>query len=471
MESYSIKENSASQKNLDNESETVIKDSLNEYFKLKFKYETQIVTNKKKLINNPTLSNREKRSEYLKLKPKCINCKRPGGSIFKTIFIKETDKVDSHRQYMASCGIIADPCNLNIKIEVGNVELLSNLLNQIQKELRDLKNTIIDDKNKLLFGYIDTEKALENFEDLKDAINVYSSIYERYLENYNNIVDNDSKKQSLNESITSFYILIEQIKECISKMNETDNVQFAKDAVNIYQDNLRPLMNKIRDLSYDETKVWHDIDSNTCNLIQNKYSIQSLSYSSFQDKVVSFNVGLETNIPDKNKNKNKNTKALIIESSSQDEKESSIEINLEPSNSNEELIEDEPIYQKDEISWNKPEYTKLWSSLPEKLKNALTQNQNWMKDFMFSCVNARIKKEACTLVTPKDLKTPPIKLNNGEYDFGVPIYNDVFNKLPDSTKQTYLTLYSEKDGIKNYNLLINTINKLVEKEVNFNPYI
>ena len=467
MESYSIKENSASLKNLDNENETVIKDSLNEYFKLKFKYETQIVTNKKKLINNPTLSNREKRSEYLKLKPKCINCKRPGGSIFKTTFIKETDKVDSHRQYLATCGIIADPCNLNIKIEVGNIELLSNLLNQIQKELRDLKNNIIDDKNKLLFGYIDTEKALENFEDLKDAINVYSSIYERYLENYTNIVDNDSKKQGLNESITSFYILIEQIKECISKMNDTDNVQFAKDAVNIYQDNLRPLMNKIRDLSYDETKVWHDIDSNTCNLIQNKYSIQSLSYSSFQDKVVSFNVGLET------KNKNKNTKALIIESTTNtsddidlDEQEPSLEINLEPTD-----LEDEPIYQKDEISWNKPEYTKLWSSLSEKLKNALMQNQEWMKDFMFSCVNAKIKKEACIFVTPKDLKIPPTKLDNGEYDFGIPIYNYIFNKLPDSTKQTYLTLYSEKDGIKNYNLLINTMNKLVEKEVNFNSYI
>ena len=467
MESFSIKEK---QSPMEDENKTVIKDALNEFFKLKFKYENQINTNKKKIINNPTLSNREKRSEYLKLKPKCINCKRPGGTLFKTGYIKETDKVDSHREYMASCGIIADPCNLNIKIEVGNVELLSNLLNQIQKEMRELKNTVIDDKNKLLFGYIDTEKALENFEDIKDAINVYSSIYEKYLENYHNIVDNDRKKEVLNESITNYYILIEQIKECITKMKETDNVQFAKDAVNIYQDNLRPLMNKIRDLSYDETKVWHDIDSNTCNLIQNKYSIQSLSYSSFEDKVISFDIGLEVNIP--NKNKNKNTKTLIIESNTNsinDENEQPLE--QEPIDVEEVLIEDEPIYQNEEISWNKPEYNKLWSSLSEKLKNALMQNEGWMTDFMFSCVNARIKKESCTFVTPKDLKVPPVKLENGEYDFGVPIYNDVFNKLPDSTKQTYLALYLEKDGKKNYNLLINSMNKLVEKEVNFNAYV
>ena len=63
-----------------------VKESLNEYFKLKQKYEAEIAANKKRIINNPTLSNREKRSEFMKLKPKCINCKRPGGSIFKVLF-------------------------------------------------------------------------------------------------------------------------------------------------------------------------------------------------------------------------------------------------------------------------------------------------------------------------------------------------------------------------------------------------
>jgi hypothetical protein len=336
--------------------------------------------------------------------------------------------------------------------------------------MKELKDTIIDDKNKLLFGFIDTEQALENFDDMKDSISVYTSIYEKYLENYNNIVDNVEKKELLNTSITSYYIYIEQIKECIYKMKETNNIQFAKDAVNIYQDNLRPIMNKIRNLSYDETKVWHDIDSNTCNLIQNKYSVQSLSYSSFEDKVISFNIGMEENIPKKNK------KEFIIESSStsdENENEPLQEINIEPINYSLEsdLIEDEPIYQNAEITWNKPEYKKIWISLPEKLKNALSQNNDWLKEFMVSCVNARKKNEACKFINPKELKVPPIKLENGEYDFGIPIYNEVFNKLPDTTKQTYLTLYTEKDGIKNYNLLINTMNKLVEKEVNFNSYM
>lgn len=62
------------------------KEALNEFFKLKSKYETQISANKKKIINDASLSKREKRSEFLKLKPKCINCQRPGGTKFQVIY-------------------------------------------------------------------------------------------------------------------------------------------------------------------------------------------------------------------------------------------------------------------------------------------------------------------------------------------------------------------------------------------------
>jgi hypothetical protein len=93
-------------------------------------------------------------------------------------------------------------------------------------------------------------------------------------------------------------------------MNETDNAQYARDAVNIYVNTLVPLMNKIRTLKYNENMVWYDNATNTCSLIQNKQSIQSLIYSSFQHKVVDYNVGLEVEKKKTNKPK------FIIESSS-----------------------------------------------------------------------------------------------------------------------------------------------------------
>jgi hypothetical protein len=443
-----------------------VKEALNEYFKLKLKYETQNMANKKKIMNNPTLSNREKRSEYLKLKPKCINCKRPGGSRFRTTYFKETDKLDAYREYSAMCGIIADPCNLNIKIQIGKVDLLPNLLNQIQKEIKDIKNEVIDDKNKLLFGYTTAEEVLKNFDELKDNIGVYTSLYESYLENYNNIVDNDKKKEELNESITNSYIQIGELKDCIKKMNDTNNIQYAHDAVSIYINVLTPLLNKIRVLKYNETMVSRDADLNTCNLIQNKYSIQNLSYSSFQDRVVSYNVGFEVG--------KKKKPALIVESSESDQKIMSEPLNplkkpLQPKPIGE-IPQDEPIYGqgKDGIAWSIPEYNKLWNSLPSKIKAILRQNNQWMKDFMFNCINAREKGEACKFIEPSELKIPPTKMPNGNYDFGVAIYNEEFQKLPKSVQETYLTLYSEKEGVKNYNMLKDTMNNLVAKTLDFN---
>lgn len=287
-----------------------VKEALNEYFKLKLNYETLLMVNKKQIMNNQTLSNREKRREFLKLKPKCINCKRPGGTIFKTTFFAETDNDEAYRQHSATCGIIADPCNLNIKIQVGKVEMLPDLLNSMQNDIKNEKDMIIDNKNKLLFGYLTTEEVLQNFDRLKSNISFFTSLYEAYLDTYNNIVDNDKTKEELSETITDSYIQISQIKDCIKKMNETDNVQYARDAVNIYVNTLVPLMNKTRLLKYNENMVWYNNDTNTCNLIQNKYSIQNLSYSSFQSRVVEFNVGLKLDT--------KTSKPpLIIESSSE----------------------------------------------------------------------------------------------------------------------------------------------------------
>lgn len=425
-----------------------IKDTLNDYFNLKFEYEEKIMVNKKKIMNNKRLSNREKRIEYLKLKPKCINCGRPGGTKFQNIYFPSDDKEDAHRQYSATCGVIVDPCNLQIKINVGNIELLPNLLDEMQSGIKSLKNEVIDDKNKLLFGYLSTEDVLTKFDELKDHISSYTALYEQYLETYNELVDNDKKKNELDESITESFYKIDEIKECIQKMNETNNVQYATDAVSIYTTTLQPLLNKIRILKYNENMVWYNLDTNACHLIQNKYSIQNLSYASYSDKIVSNEKGYKVETG----NKGKKGKMLIIDENPSDEE---IEIT----------------YGRDDITWPNQEYANLWKEMPSKLKDALRTNQIWMKDFMANCINARKNKKPCTITAPKDLIVPPSVLPNGQYNFGIKIYNDAFNKLPKQTQQIYLTLNIEyKDGTKDWKGLIDAMNDLVSKEIGFNGY-
>jgi hypothetical protein len=432
-----------------------IKEALNEYFKLKNKYETQIMANKKNILNKTFLSKREKKEEYKKLKPKCINCKRPGGTLFSNIYVPETDTTESYRELRAVCGIISDPCNLNITIQLAKVELMPSLLKSMEDDIKSYKNQIIDHKNKLLFGFVNTEEALENFENLKEYIGNMTSLYEQYLESYHKIVDNNEKQEELNEAITNSYIEIEKMKDCIVKMNETNNVQYARDAVTIYTTTLMPLLHTIRELKYNETLIWHNEYTNTCNLIQNKYSIANLSFASSNDKVIEFNVGLSA----EQEVSSKKSK-IILESETETETPTLEESGMIP----------EPIYGDglDGIKWNIPEYDILWSNLPTQLRNALVADREWMQDFMSSCVAARKAGQPCKFTGPKNLILPPAMGPDGKYDFGNNIYNQAFETLPENAKATYLTFYNEKDGVTNYNMLANAMDELVAKLVQFN---
>jgi hypothetical protein len=119
------------------------------------------------------------------------------------------------------------------------------------------------------------------------------------------------------------------------------------------------------------------------------------------------------------------------------------------------------------------EYKNLWYKLPKKLKGEFKLNIDWMKDFMYKCVNAKKKGgpgfNGCRLPTPPNIIIPPRETSNGQYDFGVSIYNIAFNKQPKSLQQTYLTFYKEDPAtkVKNYKMLEDAMNSLVEKEVDF----
>jgi hypothetical protein len=463
------------------------KDALNEYFKLKSKFENDVDANKKKIINNPTLSKREKRNEFLKLKPKCVNCKRPSkkGTIFSIVYNPETDKTSAYRKFSASCGDLADPCNLDIEIHLGDTEPLDKLINNIREEIKLHKNKIINDKNKLLFGLITTEKALEEFDFNKKFINTLTSIYELYLDNWNKMVENPDKKIELDDALVMSYENINKIKDCIKKMNENDDAQFAVDAANIYFTTLKPLLDKIRHLKYRENIVYHDDYTNNCKLIQRTYTDLDIGVSGYSNKVIKYDVGLQAKVAKKKKH------GLLIvdsddeldQSESSEKKEITIKIK-EPGQPKPtggqpkptgEIPPDEPIIGQgvDGIDWHLEEYKKLWSKLPPKLKTEFKLNIDWMKDFMHKCLNARQKEgvqyNGCRLPTPANLIIPPKQLPNGQYDFGVSIYNTAFNKQPKTLQQTYLTLYREDPTTKakNYNMLIDSMNRLVEREVDF----
>lgn len=273
---------------------TDINNALNEYFRLKSKFEDDNKIALKKITNNTTLSKKEKRAEFLKLKPKCVNCKRHShiGTNFKIIFNKSSENIDEYKTYKATCGDLVNPCNLNIEINIGSNEPLDQLMKGIRLEILETKNIVINDKNKLLFGIIDTESAIEKFEANKSYINELTSIYENYLDKWNATIENTDKQHELNELLMQSYNYISDIKKCIKNMEESNNNKYATDAVNIYNNNLKPILDKIRGLKYSMNFAFKD-QQNVCRLKQQTYTISDMLVSSYDANVQSFNVGLK----------------------------------------------------------------------------------------------------------------------------------------------------------------------------------
>ena len=174
-------------------------EALNNYYQFKTLYETSYNKEKRDIINNKKLSWNEKRSEFQKLKKKCINCKRPVGTIFSRNF--NDDGYSGFTTLSAVCGDRVKPCKLNINLKIDKVDSLENNIKILDDSIKENKNIIIQKKNELLFGYITDEKAIDTFEEYKNILNETYDLKNYFLEILINRTDNEEKKKRVKSII------------------------------------------------------------------------------------------------------------------------------------------------------------------------------------------------------------------------------------------------------------------------------
>jgi tetratricopeptide (TPR) repeat protein len=473
-------------------------EKVDEYYKLKSAYETAIDKYKKSILNNKQTSWRDKRTEYEQIKPKCVNCKRPVGSKFS---VKHNADADV-RYLVAICGDVINPCPLNISINLGYFDNYSETITDIENIIKTDKNRIIKYKNELLFGYITTQEALEKFDNIKTNVSEYSKILARYLEEYNNIIDNSEEKTNLQLKLTETFVYINKIKESIERFNSTNDNHIIKDVVELYTNSLMPKLKEIMKLKYKYCRV-EKLDDNCYHLIQRKYTASDVEFALAEPSINSFVVGmakppkLKTK-PKTKKNviapKNKTAKRIVVvEDSSSDEnageekeKEEGIRKldsvgEPEPTAQIPEPISNEPVFNEDgSVKWNNPTYQQLWNNLHPAYKTALLKDRPWLQDVMDKCVESRQNKQPCAFFLPKQTIIPPTLLPDGNYEFGSPSVNDYFNKKPELFKNALLTMYAEESdmssplingvrpkkigGPKNYSMFKSALESSMEKD-------
>ena len=281
--------------------------SIDKYYALKNEYSLSIEKEKNKLKGIKGLSWKEKRREFIKLKPKCVNCKRPVGTIFSIKLVNETD-----RHILAICGDKVAPCPLNIDIDLGYTKDVRVELKNDKQLLDEYKQMVIKDKNDLIFGYINSETAVEKFDKLKEDISITTSTHELINDIFLSVTDNPEKIEQLNKDITKLNIFIDEYKKMDKKYNETSNIQYLKDIVNSYINNLIPFTQKINGQNkikenllkkiMNEKYAYSAIEVDDFNdnddikiLVQKQYSVEKfeINYGESKVNIVSMKIGMD----------------------------------------------------------------------------------------------------------------------------------------------------------------------------------
>ena len=263
-------------------------DAINEYYDLKQQYKLSKDKDIQTFLEkNEKLSWREKRNLFKSLNYKCVNCKRYVGSIFKINLIEED------RHLIAKCGDHSNPCPLKIDINLG-VILSYNEGIELHKELiLDNKQSIIRDKNNLMFGYISSKQAIDKFDKLKDELASNINILEITKKAYLGITNDLAKKEQIILLQQQIYVIIHTIKVFIKQYESTNNPVLIDDAVKLYTEELINKLKEINVLSFAYKEVEYNLDLNTYTLIEKQYSVEQMEINiGLNNEVISFITGL-----------------------------------------------------------------------------------------------------------------------------------------------------------------------------------
>jgi hypothetical protein len=267
-------------------------ESMHDYFKLKAKYEKKEIYARYEARYNAVmvrkLGDKQGRKLARSVRPKCVNCKRPVGTVFKT----KDDRLIAH------CGDMRDPCPLSIQIFKGRFESDDLFANYTAKSLMETKEKIIRQKMDVLFNYSTEEETVKKFKDLIEEYNLFSYLHKTDMEIREDKRFNVHKRELIKGKLR----LIEEIKD---KMNaymeeyeESDNRDALQSAMDIYIREYMPEINNLRLMKYGVMEMvvpGTETDTPVRALNQNAASLRQLETLHGEvPKVLKFRQGANT---------------------------------------------------------------------------------------------------------------------------------------------------------------------------------
>jgi hypothetical protein len=219
-------------------------EGLNEYLKMKTNYEANIHKIKKKIFSDNE-SKKKARQLALSIKPPCIKCKRPVGTIFSK----------KENRHIAICGDSQNPCKLDIQIFNGDVTNFSYTLDIFKEETDNIKDSIIQQKLDTLFSYLSEEKSVELFKKQLETYNENSSLLKTLLQKNNDLYFNEHTNEIIDDLRNKIYRLNENIRGILEEYKGTQNMELLKSAVSMQVNELYPETRKVFNLKNEINEV------------------------------------------------------------------------------------------------------------------------------------------------------------------------------------------------------------------------
>lgn len=269
---------------------------LEQYYKLKMKYETWYMD----LIKRN--EQREESVGTVVAIPKCINCKRDGGTIFN-IKSKQDENNESITELTAICGVTV-PCRLNINLQLSKCVIVSEMVSLVTNELDSLKDEMIVLKNRIMFGIESQASLKQKFTTLINEYNHMTTF----------MFDTLTLTQITPETLEKIRSDTLKQEENMNEYNNFIESQKWAEAVIVYQEKIIPLTKTLIDLKY----ITYAADVRTTKEYP-IYTFRQIKHDPFkhenivtENKVISWVVGIEAKEKDNKEKKKKDKDKTVI---------------------------------------------------------------------------------------------------------------------------------------------------------------
>jgi hypothetical protein len=455
-------------------------EAFDKYYELKSEYDMSKKKGISQIMKMPKLSRQERIKRARQFVPKCVNCKRNGGTHFE----RKRDAV-----LVAYCGVAATPCNLRIEIQLGDNADQMETIQYFENEAQKIKDDIVKLKLDTLFNYVSEDVSVKTFTELSNKLN--DPIIAKQLTEYKQFFEqqqyNPEKNHLIKETMDGIYNKMADVRRIMIEYRKYGSNPSLMGDIGKLLVEIDTDIKMIRRLKYPIMEMVAG-EKNEQLLKQKMYEMTSF----IEPEVVAFQYG-NKNVQTEDEVESAQIQAELdaVFQASPDESVDYIQESPEYMGSPVGYIQESPemapyIVVGDSIEWNNPKYKSAWSNIPHYYRLKLMADPDWMRETLDSMVlsnesalpdirkpTKRIEIRPNNVILPVDLQIPPSITSTGEMDFGNARINGLVNQLDEDQKRILLSEVQNEplpdDGIRprKYGVRPRTREMTAEEKANF----